>query len=210
MKNFDHENSHRHEFTSKVRPSKITLFQKTSENVFQWLFLWKCCVFWQYLGEQASDRQLPVSCICKQRQNSESVEKIVRFLAILQEWIKISYKNAKLWDQLSPNSVNWSQVKRILTNHVPKLGNQVTKTPCGRCHPGLTRFEKKRLYWGLLLACERPTGQQSISSIPQSKGYEFSFILRAIFSTFEGVLRFKIEFFCEFPTKTRSSDQRCL
>ena len=37
---------------------------------------------------------------------------------------------------------------------------------------------KKRFYWGLLLACERPTGQQSISSIPHSKGYEFSFILR--------------------------------
>ena len=35
--------------------------------------------FWQYLGEQASDRQLPVSRICKQRQNYESVEKIVRF-----------------------------------------------------------------------------------------------------------------------------------
>ena len=112
MKNFDHENSHRHEFTSKVCPPKITLFQKTSENVFQWLFLRKFGIFWQYLGEQASDRQLPVSRICKQRQNSESVEKIVRFLAILQEWIKISYKNAKLWDQLSPNSVNWSQVKR--------------------------------------------------------------------------------------------------
>ena len=157
MKNFDHENSHRHEFTSKVCPPKITLFQKTSENVFQWLFLWKFGVFWQYLGEQASDRQLPVSRICKQRQNSESVKKIVRILAILQEWIKISYKNAKLWDQLSPNSVNWSQVKRILMNHVPKLGNRVTKTPRGRCHPGLTRFEKSAFiavfYW---LVKDRP------------------------------------------------------
>ena len=27
----------------------------------------------------------------------------------------------------SPNSVNWSQVKRILTNPVPKLGNRVKK-----------------------------------------------------------------------------------
>ena len=157
MKNFNHENSHRHEFTSKVCPPKITMFQKTSGNVFQWLFLRKFGVFWQYLGEQANDRQLPVSRICKQRQNSESVEKIVRFLAILQEWIKISYKNAKLWDQLSPNSVNWSQVKRILTNHVPKLGNRVTKTPRGRCHPGLTRFEKSAFiavfYW---LVKDRP------------------------------------------------------
>ena len=42
-------------------------------------FLWNFGVFWQYLGEQASDRQLPVSRICKQRQNYESVEKIVRF-----------------------------------------------------------------------------------------------------------------------------------
>ena len=58
---------------------QIILFQKTSENVFQWLFLWNFGVFWQYLGEQASDRQLPVSRICKQRQNYESVEKIVRF-----------------------------------------------------------------------------------------------------------------------------------
>ena len=41
--------------------------------------LWNFGVFWQYLGEQASDRQLPVSRICKQRQNYESVEKIVRF-----------------------------------------------------------------------------------------------------------------------------------
>ena len=69
---------------------------------------------------------------------------------------------------------------------------------------------KKRLYCGLLLACERPTGHQSISRIPQSKGYGFSFILWGIFETFEGVLWFKIELFCEFPTKMRSSDQRCL
>ena len=60
-----HLNSHRHEFTSKVRPPQIILFQKTSENVFQWLFLWNFGVFWQYLGEQASDRQFPVSRICK-------------------------------------------------------------------------------------------------------------------------------------------------
>ena len=101
-------------------------------------FLWNFGVFWQYLGEQASDRQLPVSRICKQRQ-------------ILQEWIKISYKNAKLWDKLSPNSVNWSQVKRILTNPVPKLGNRVTKTPRGQCHLGWTQFEKSAFiavfYW---------------------------------------------------------------
>ena len=151
MKNFDHENSHCHEFTSKVCPPKIILFQKTSENVFQWLFLWNFGVFWQYLGEQASVRQLPVSRICKQRQNYESVKKIVRFYTILQEWIKISYKNAQLWDKLSPNSVNWSQEKRILTNHVPKLSNQVTKTPCGRCHLGWTQFEKSAFiavfYW---------------------------------------------------------------
>ena len=151
MKNFDHENSHHHEFKSKVHPPKIILFQKTSENVFQWLFLWNFGVFWQYLGEQASDRQLPVSHICKQRQNYESVEKIVRFKAILQEWIKISYKNAKLWDKLSPYSVNWSQVKRIRTNHVPKLSNCVTKTPRGRCHLGWTQFEKSAFivvfYW---------------------------------------------------------------
>ena len=88
-----------------------------------------------------------------QRQNYdyESVEKIVRFYAILQEWIKISYKNAKLWDKLSPNSVNWSQVKRILTNPVPKLGNRVTKTPHGWCHLGWTQFEKSAFiavfYW---------------------------------------------------------------
>ena len=59
--------------------AKIILFQKTLENIFQWLFLWNFGVFWQYLGEQASDRQLPVSRICKQRQNYESVEKFVRF-----------------------------------------------------------------------------------------------------------------------------------
>ena len=77
------------EFWSRKQPSpriyvkgsspQIILFQKTSENVFQWIFLWNFGVFWQYLGEQASDRQLPVSRICKQRQNYESVEKIVRF-----------------------------------------------------------------------------------------------------------------------------------
>ena len=65
--------------SSPPPPPPIILFQKTSENVFQWLFLWNFGVFWQYLGEQASDRQLPVSRICKQRQNYESVEKIVRF-----------------------------------------------------------------------------------------------------------------------------------
>ena len=36
---------------------------------------------------------------------------------------------------------------------------------------------KKRLYCGLLLVCERPTGHQSISPIPHLKGYGFSFIL---------------------------------
>ena len=39
-------------------------------------------------------------------------------------------------------------------------------------------LKKKRLYFGLLLACERPTGHQSISPIPHLKGYGFSFILR--------------------------------
>ena len=53
-------------------PPQIILSQKTSENVFQWLFLWNFGVFWQYLGEQASDQQLPVSRICKQRTMSRS------------------------------------------------------------------------------------------------------------------------------------------
>ena len=39
-------------------------------------------------------------------------------------------------------------------------------------------LKKKRLYCGLLLACERPTSHQSISPIPHSKGYGFSIILR--------------------------------
>ena len=38
-----------------------------------------------------------------------------------------------------------------------KLGNRVTKTPRGRCHPGLTRFEKSAFiavfYW---LVKDRP------------------------------------------------------
>ena len=201
MKNFDHENSHRHEFTSKVRPSKITLFQKTSENVFQWLFLWKCCVFWQYLGEQASDRQLPVSCICKQRQNSESVEKIVRFLAILQEWIKISYKNAKLWDQLSPNSVNWSQVKRILTNPVPKLGNRVTKTPRGRCHLGWTQFEKSAFiavfYW---LVKDRPVSNPLAPYLIR-KGTNSASFWGRYFRHLRAFCGLKLNFFASFRLK---------
>ena len=42
-------------------------------------------------------------------------------------------------------------MKRILTNHVPKLGNRVTETPRGRCHLGGTQFEKSAFiavfYW---------------------------------------------------------------
>ena len=63
MRNFDHENSHRHEFTSKVRPPKNnTVPEDIRECISMTIFV----KFWQYLGEQASDRQLPVNRICKQ------------------------------------------------------------------------------------------------------------------------------------------------
>jgi len=77
MQNFDHENSHRHEFTSRLFPKKIPVDIRECISMSIFVKLW--CI-WQYLGEQASDQQLPVSRICKQRQNYESVKKILRFL----------------------------------------------------------------------------------------------------------------------------------
>ena len=59
---------------------------------------------------------------------------------------------------------------------------------------------KKRLYCGLLLACERPTGHQSISPIPHSKGYGFNFILRGDMLDIWGRLRFKIDV-CKRPRR---------
>ena len=61
---------------------------------------------------------------------------------------------------------------------------------------------KKRLYCGLLLACERPTGHQSISPIPQSKGYRFSFILwGGYFRHLRAFCGLKLIFFASFRLK---------
>ena len=67
---------------------------------------------------------------------------------------------------------------------------------------------KNRLYCGLLLACERPTGHQSISPIPHSKGYKFSFNLRGdildILTAFCGLkLSFWVSFWLKCVLATR-------
>ena len=63
-------------------------------------------------------------------------------------------------------------------------------------------IRKKCLYCGLLLACERPTGHQSISPIPLSKGYGFSFILRGgYFRCLRAFCSLKLRFFASFRLK---------
>ena len=62
---------------------------------------------------------------------------------------------------------------------------------------------KKHLYWGLLLACERPTGQQSISSIPHSKGFvERVFEVCWIQLHFEGGYFRHLRAFCSLKLTT--------
>ena len=93
-------------------------------------------------------------------------------------------------------------MKRILTNHVPKLGNRVTKTPRCRCHLGWTQFEKSAFIAVFYWLVNNPLVMNPLGLYLIWKGVDSALFWRGCFRCLRAFCGLKLSFFVSFRLKS--------